>query len=251
MNVSIKMNGQQLFSEANEHTCKPTKQRNLGPILELEGEMKQVVEKLAVSELKLSAAEISAQVLHEFEDKYKDRMFKGLNIEQMKSMVYRARKSEFADWAARIESFPLAHTSSVDERFFLQFHSVVNVDGELHRIIRWGHPDIIFHLKGGKVRGFVDGTFRVVPKGFYQLFMLMVYLEAFDLYVPAFYILLTGKLQKLYEAALEAAKYATDNRLSLSTITQDFEQAIINAGSKKFPEASPIVCLFHPEAQTS
>ena len=62
---------------------------NLGPILELEGEIKQVVEKLAVhvSELKLSAAEISAQVLHEFEDKNKDRMFKGLNIEQMKSMV--------------------------------------------------------------------------------------------------------------------------------------------------------------------
>ena len=71
-----------------------------------------------MSELKLSAAEISAQVLHEFEDKYKDRMFKGLNIEQMKSMVYRARKSEFADWAARIESFPLAYTSSVNEILF-------------------------------------------------------------------------------------------------------------------------------------
>ena len=91
----------------------------------------------------------------------------------------------------------------------------------------------------------MDGTFRVVPKGFYQLFMLMFYLEAYDMYVPTVYILLTGKLEKLYTAALDAVVLAVDNRLQLSTITQDFEQAIINAGTKKFPEASPIGCLFH------
>ena len=57
-----------------------------------------------------------------------------------------------------------------------------------------------------------------------------VYLEAYE---------------KVYKAALTSLMFATDDKLQLSTLTADFEHALLNTGRAKFPEAAAIGCPFH------
>ena len=104
--------------------------------------------------LSLSANDIANEVLRETRTANQGNLFQALNVEQLKAHVYRARRAEFADWAARIESFPLVYISPSGKCLFLQFNITMNVKGQLHCIIGRAHPDLIFQLKGGKVRDF-------------------------------------------------------------------------------------------------
>ena len=88
--------------------------------------MKQLVEEKSVKERAKSANEIASEVLALTKQKRAGGLFQALS-----------RRAEFADWAARIESFPMAFTAPDDERLFLQFNLTVNIGGQLHRIIGW------------------------------------------------------------------------------------------------------------------
>ena len=245
LTLTKKFNGEELSKKVGFHACDQKKISTVGSVYDAREDMRNLVATKAVHDLSKSAQEIATDVLDHVKSMYKERLFQGLNLEQLRQHVYKARRSEFADWASRIESFPLAFTSSNDERLFLQYHFTVNINGQLHRILGWAHPDLIFRLKGGKVRGFFDGTFRVVPKGFKQLLIFMAYLDGYDVYVPVFYVLIPGKLQKLYKVAIQGIIDACDGRLQLSTFTADFEQAILNTARALFSDAPLIGCLFH------
>ena len=54
---------------------------------------------------------------------------------------------------------------------------------KMERIIGWGHPDLIWELSHGPAHLFFDGTFKVVPRGFKQLFVMMAYVTSCDLNV--------------------------------------------------------------------
>ena len=149
--LRIKANGEKVVQETNNHTCKVSEEEEFDDIFDAEEQMKTAAEKMVVAELKMSAAEISKCVLDQFKERFAHKMYKGLHIKQLKGIVYRARRAEFADWAGRIESFPLVYTSTTDERLFLQFNLAINVEGKLHRIIGWAHPYLLFQLKDGKV----------------------------------------------------------------------------------------------------
>ena len=99
--------------------------------------MKRAAEKMAVTKLKMSAAEISTCILDQFKERHAHKMYNGLNIEQLKGIVYQERRAEFADWAGQLESFPLVYTSATDEILFRLFKLVISVEDKLHRLMAW------------------------------------------------------------------------------------------------------------------
>ena len=78
-----------------------------------------------------------------------------------------------------------------------------------------------------------DGTFKVTPKMFYQLYSIHVSLSGI---APAcIYAFLPNKTEKTYHRFLEALKILVpDSRPEKNLL--DFEQAAIQAFQKKFPE---------------
>ena len=77
--------------------------------------------------------------------------------------------------------------------------------------------------------GFVDGTFRVVPQGFYQLLIYMIYDKGSELYIPVVYGLVQNKTQLTYQIFLQKINMLTHFKFSATTITCDFEKGLINA----------------------
>ena len=117
------------------------------------------------------------------------------NRQQLRDMVYRIRTMEHGTWEHAVRSHPLRSVSADDPRAFMRFFADVVIDktGDLTRMLGFGHPDLMFELKHGPCPLFFDGTFRIVPSGFYQLFTIMMYSKAYDMYFPVFFILLQGK----------------------------------------------------------
>jgi hypothetical protein len=160
-------------------------------VLNIKAEMKRWAEELAVKDVSKSATFLSqsTSVMSEFEETYVGVPVKMLTMPQIKRLIYTSRGSEFKDWENAIQCFPLGTCSKEDERSFLQFYLA----------------DLIFLLKSGMLNYFVDCTFFTVPRGFFQLMVIMVYLAAYDMYV-----LLQSKKCTAYYHAIHQCMYAGD-----------------------------------------
>lgn len=90
---------------------------------------------------------------------------------------------------------------------------------------------------------FADGTFKVVPELFYQLYS--IHCDVRGSVLPAAYILMTSKSASTYERALTALKNVCEITDGPSTIVVDFEQAAVSAFQCVFPNASIKGCFFH------
>jgi hypothetical protein len=95
-------------------------------------------------------------------------------------LIKRARAIEFGGALDSLRSFPLNAVSITDKALFFQFSLHVSIKGHVQNIIGWGHPKLMFHLAAGPVQVFVDCTFKVVPLGFSQVLLIMVYLAAYS-----------------------------------------------------------------------
>jgi hypothetical protein len=89
---------------------------------------------------------------------------------------------------------------------------------------------------------FADGTFKVVPKLFGQLYT--IHGVKYNNVIPSVFILMPDKSQNSYERAFEALKNLQNN-LNPSSIMTDFEQSSINAFKKSFPGIYNRGCFFH------
>ena len=162
--------------------------------------------------------------------------------------------------------------SSVGERNFFAA-SINNEDGSA--LIFISYP--LLHAFSESNTVFLDGTFRTVPKLFYQLvtlqflafnkvntrkrdwklteiadelsqslFWLIDY--CFQIF-PIAYVLMTNKSQKLYEHVLkeiiEITKVDQGKSPTPSLIISDFELAILGAASSAFPTSRVRGCWFH------
>jgi hypothetical protein len=163
-------------------------------------------------------------------------------------LIKRARAIEFGGALDKLRCFPLNAVSLTDKAVFFQFSIHVNIKGKVQNILGWGHPKLMFHLAAGPVPVFVGCTFKVVPLGFSQVMLIMVYLAAYSSYVTVFYVLLQSKDQLVYQYALEHCVSVSKNPAGLglraSSITADFEYGLMSALRDCFPLAVPIFCLF-------
>ncbi|POM70273.1 Hypothetical protein PHPALM_13310 [Phytophthora palmivora] len=98
---------------------------------------------------------------------------------------------------------------------------------------------------------FIDRTFRYVPRTFKQMVPLhvtplqMVHEQASELHLPVYFVLCTGKNGDMYFDILELIFRDTSEELLLAEIVWDFEQPVIDAAQRQFPNADIIGCLLH------
>lgn len=89
---------------------------------------------------------------------------------------------------------------------------------------------------------YVDGTFSLAPALFSQIFVIMAERGGFVL--PVLYALLPNKEGQTYRRMFEAVKGFWPN-LNPSSVSMDFEQAVIGAVRDTFPNCAVHGCLFH------
>ena len=173
------------------------------------------------------------------------RPFTVPNLNTLESFIYHTRQKSHGDYDKLISSPPLVYASDEDTRLFLQFNLTVNVDGELHRIIGWAHPQLVFLTRDGRLNTFVDCTFKIVPIQFYQCMIVMIYHRLTGLYIPVFYVLLQGKQENDYYHAIQMVICACDWKFEWASVTCDYEKALQNALKLQAKDAKFIGCKFH------
>ena len=99
---------------------------------------------------------------------------------------------------------------------------------KLERVIGFDNP-ALFLCFGANQKVFIDGTFRIVPKPFYQCLIVMVFNNQTNAYVPVFYILLTSKIEKNYGHALCLMNETAGSKMNPTSVTCDFEKGLHNA----------------------
>ena len=104
----------------------------------------------------------------------------------IQSYVNKFRAEQFGNWESSIRNPPLSTVSDSNTRDFFLFRTEANLPTSKKRtiILGWGHPDFVFECWGNCLNVFVDCTFKVVPIGFYQLMIVMIFIPAYDRYDP-------------------------------------------------------------------
>jgi hypothetical protein len=109
----------------------------------------------------------------------------------------------------------------------------------------FAHPDLV-HLTKYPTPYYMDGTFRTARVGFEQQFIVMIWDNAYSIYIPVFYVLLQDKSAWSYQQAINFCWLISNYKMSPSSITCDFEQALMNEVSNFFRKPDLLVgCLFH------
>ncbi|ODM88747.1 hypothetical protein Ocin01_17935 [Orchesella cincta] len=89
---------------------------------------------------------------------------------------------------------------------------------------------------------YADGTFKVAPELFDQLYT--IHVARFNKVIPTMYALLPNRLESTYVKMLNALKELVPNLKPVS-VTTDYEKAAKNAFKSVFPNATQSGCLFH------
>lgn len=100
---------------------------------------------------------------------------------------------------------------------------------------------------GASQTWFMDGTFKVTPIIFHQLFTIHGMIE--DSAFPLVYALVENKEEETYYQVLrEVVAHCNARGINIAapdTLISDFEKAIINAGRRMFPNAQVRLCFYH------
>eukprot|EP00474_Spongospora_subterranea_P006409 CRZ06867.1 hypothetical protein [Spongospora subterranea] len=193
----------------------------------------------------LSAGAIWTRISQELISPLSDSILKVLTKTQILRRVSHARNgSRAADRLQDVEQ-PELSLSMDGMTSFLCFNTPFYEGTTQGRVTGWGLPGLYCILRRSNVHVFIDATFRSVPAPFSQLLIVMAKDDDFDLYLPVFYILMTGKSRRLYEFCLRQINAAVEADISPGSICCDFEVALMGAIKRIYP-ATPITgCFFH------
>lgn len=228
-----------------DHTCviQDTQTTN---VINVEDEMKDMAAELALESVAKRPVVIWDEVMTKVQENHPGQSLHTMVKQQFISFVYKVRRDQYGPgWIDIIESAPTAIVSELDDRSFLQFNCNQFSGGEMHRFVCWAHPDLVHVARYPRNHLFIDATFRCVPRGFKQCLIFMIHDAASDVYLPVFYVLMSGKTEWCYWVAINYVLIATQLKLEPASVTCDFERALINAVQDQFPTASLVGCLFH------
>jgi hypothetical protein len=113
--------------------------------------------------------------------------------------------------------------------------------GDCDRMLVFGTQDNLTILESHR-HWYVDGTFKVAPTLFYQLFTIHALIDKSAL--PMVYALLQNKTKQSYKRLFQFM-LTTKPNLAPLTVTMDYEKACQNAIMCVFPESNIAGCLFH------
>jgi len=119
----------------------------------------------------------------------------------------------------------------------------ISVQGERHLIFSTDHQ---LALLSKSREWFVDGTFKVVKRPFYQLFSVHAFVKSGGQVkmVPLVFALMSRRRRIDYVKVLRQIKKMA-KKIKLETIVSDFEKAMWSAVAKVFPDVTVRGCLFH------
>jgi len=208
--------------------------------------MKKRADEIAIENLHLKPMQIWSKITDEMNDL--QPTWRGLTRYQVITRVWNIRtKLQGPDLVQNVEDTQLARMKN-SNKFFLQFNCSIADDTKeqttIERIMGFGNPYLFYYMTHAE-HLFVDATFSVAPKPFYQCLVVMIFDKTLQIYIPILYILMTNKSQKMYRNALEWVFKLSGRRINPKTVTCDFELALINAVQSIFPYTKINGCLFH------
>ena len=97
---------------------------------------------------------------------------------------------------------------------------------------------------------FIDATFKVAPKSFYQLLNILVHIEKESFTIPIIHVLMSNKSLLSYRKILNdikilAENYNIDWEPNNIKFVCDFEKSLIKAVNLEFPKSKINGCFFH------
>ena len=134
----------------------------------------------------------------------------------------------------------VARNFEIPENFenFIRYDSGSN---DHERIILCGDPEMLRVLEKSSF-WLADGTFKITPKRFYQLYS--IHVSVSDIAPACIYAFLPNKTETIYNRFLQALIDLAPN-CRPEKILFDFEQAALQSFQKTFPEAHLSGCFFH------
>ena len=110
-------------------------------------------------------------------------------------------------------------------------------------IVMLGSKESLQLLQQNNFQVFGDGTFKYAPKGYFQMYTLLILNN--NIYTPVVYFLLKNKMQGTYRTMFRLLRsHCLD--LRIAKLQMDFEVAAHNVAKEVFPEAEVRGCRFHP-----
>lgn len=227
----------------NDHTCRDKIPQE---VTDVRLEMRLALQEACLANLSVPPGMVWEQVMTSLRQEHPGASLNTIARQPAISIIKYARAQVTGGDALRaIESAPLRNVGQDDIRPFLQFSVVHTIGIGQHRLLGFGHPDLIRLLRYSGTAIYIDGTFKMVPKPFTQCLIVMVRDPGVDLYVPAMYVLMDSKQQDAYWYALNCITIQTGRLLEPATVTCDFERGLINAVVEQFPLVKIVGCLFH------
>jgi hypothetical protein len=161
----------------------------------------------------------------------------------IKAMVKRLRGSNTPN-LYRLREAPLCNTIA-GFSLYNRMISVTYGKKEINSIF-WSNTEGLNLLQQSD-HMFIDGTFKVVPKPFKQLLIIMGHHKYTRTFFPACFILMDSKSKEAYEMVFNVFKSWLPYESRLPTrATTDFEIGLINSLNKSLPWISDMVgCYFH------
>ncbi|ETP17508.1 hypothetical protein F441_08102, partial [Phytophthora nicotianae CJ01A1] len=167
--------------------------------------MKKMTDRLATEDPGMPEEDIWERACAEFYGPNREELIEGLTEEQVKSRIRRVRRRYYGgDIHGVVEVPPCSKVKDSAIPFF-RFHLVTahpEPNAPPNRILGWAHPALKELLLYNSVSVFIDGTFRCVPRGFYQCLIVMVDDPARNMYTPVYFVLCTSKTETMYEDIL-------------------------------------------------
>ncbi|POM69289.1 Hypothetical protein PHPALM_14436 [Phytophthora palmivora] len=227
----------------NGHTCREVA---LPKLTDVRSEMRAALQAACLSNLSTPPGMIWERIMSSLREAYPNATLSTIGRTPGISIIkYTRAQVTGSDTLRAIELAPMRNVAEDDVRPFLQFSVVHTMGCAQHRCLGFGHPDLIRLLRYSGTTLFIDCTFKMVPKPFYQCLIVMVRDPDVDLYVPAMYVLMDSKQQDVYWNVLNYIVIQTGRLLEPSSVTCDFERALMNAVTEQFPLVKIVGCLFH------
>ena len=191
---------------------------------------------------------INKPVTQIFDDTIQNLSDQGVNLvnplpkfKNIKNKLYRQRNSSLG---AKKLNFRKACDLEVPKKFekflFAEFKH------KNKRILIFANKEMIKYLKKC-TRFLIDGTFKICPKCFYQVYTIHADVGSNDEYVnvvPVLYALLPDKKRATYDILFQMIKSQV-KEWAPTHISMDFEMTAISAIKDLFPEVKIVGCYFH------
>ena len=191
--------------------------------------MQNLIDEMATTDRSKNATRIWNEVHQAIQTKYPNKAVHMMTKKETVQRVHYSRHgAQSSDRLRDIEQPDLALTTN-GMLPFLAFNTPIYQGIIQHRITGFGHPGLFKILKSRNVHIFVDSTYRIVPNPFKQLMIIMVRETVNDLYLPCFYVLMTGKTSFLYQIAFQMVTGLLGTLIQIGSVCCDFEQALIKA----------------------